>query len=266
MKGIILAGGNGTRLLPATTVMSKQLLPVYDRPMIFYPLNTLIAAGIKDILIIVSPEHSGNYLNLLGSLLEKKGIHVSFRVQRSPKGLAEAYILAEDFLDNEPSVMVLGDNIFEDDFTDAIQDFTGGARIFAKKVADPERFGIVEFDSDHKVVSLEEKPSAPKSPYAIPGIYIYDGRAAEFAKKLRPSERGELEIVDIHKEYLKTNELDVRILEGAWFDTGTHDALLDASIFVRDQKLTEKFSPLLQEAVAEHNEEIKRSVALKSSL
>jgi glucose-1-phosphate thymidylyltransferase len=265
MKGIILAGGTGTRLLPATAVASKQLLPVYDRPMIFYPLNTLIQAGITDILIIVSPDHSGNYLNLLGSLLEKKGVHITFRVQRSPKGLAEAYILAEDFLDNEASVMILGDNIFEDDFTDAIKSFKKGGRIFAKKVPDPERFGIVEFHNETQaVISLEEKPQTPKSEYAIPGIYIYDNRAVEYAKNLKPSARGELEIVDIHKQYLEQEELDVRILQGGWFDTGTHDALLDASLFARDKKLGEKFAPLLQQAIEEQNQEIKRYVALKS--
>jgi glucose-1-phosphate thymidylyltransferase len=264
MKGIILAGGTGTRLLPATAIASKQLLPVYDRPMIFYPLNTLVSAGIKDILIIVSPEHSGNYLNLLGALLEKYGVHVSFRVQRSPRGLADAYILAEDFLDGEPSVMILGDNIFEDDFTDAIQSFEKGGRVFAIKVPDPERFGVVEFHPEgQNVISIEEKPAAPKSNYAIPGIYIFDGRATEIAKSLKPSERGEIEIVDIQKAYLEKAELDVRVLDGAWFDTGTHDSLLDAALFARESNLREKFAPILQEAIEEHNKEVKRHVALK---
>jgi glucose-1-phosphate thymidylyltransferase len=265
MKGIILAGGNGTRLLPATAVASKQLLPVYDRPMIFYPLNTLIKAGIKDILMIVSPDHSGNYLNLLGSLLEKYGINISFRVQRSPRGLADAYLLAEDFLDNEPSVMILGDNIFEDDFSDAIKSFEKGGRVFAVKVPDPERFGVVEFDTESQhVISIEEKPASPKSEYAIPGIYIYDGRAVEIAKNLKPSaNRGELEIVDMHKAYLEQGELDVHILDGAWFDTGTHDSLLEASVFAKEKKMSEQFDPILQEAIEEHNKEIKRYVALK---
>lgn len=265
MKGIILAGGTGTRLLPATAIASKQLLPVYDRPMIFYPLNTLIKAGIKDILVIVSPDHSGNYLNLLGSLLEKHDVNITFRVQRSPRGLADAYLIAEDFLDNEPSVMILGDNIFEDDFTEAIRSFEKGGRVFALKVPDPERFGVVEFDQETKgVISIEEKPENPKSEYAIPGIYIYDGRASEIAKTLTPSSnRGELEIVDLHKAYLAMNELDVRILEGAWFDTGTHDSLLEASVFAKEKKLSEKFDPVLQEAIEEHNQEIKRYVALK---
>ena len=265
MKGIILAGGTGTRLLPATATTSKQLLPVYDRPMIFYPLNTLIKAGIKDILIIVSPEHSGKYLNLLGSLLEKEGVRISFRVQRSPRGLAEAYTLAEDFLDGEPSVMILGDNIFEDDFTEAIQSFEKGGRIFATKVKDPERFGVVEFYPEtQSVISIEEKPENPKSDYAIPGIYIYDSRASEIAKTLKPSQnRGELEIVDIHKAYLETGELDVHVLSGAWFDTGTHDSLLEASIFAKENKLKEQFDPILEESIEELKANIKRAVALK---
>lgn len=264
MKGIILAGGTGTRLLPATAIASKQLLPVYDRPMIFYPLNTLIKAGIKDILIIVSPEHSGNYLNLLGSLLEKHGVQVSFKVQRSPRGLADAYMIAEDFLDGEPSVMILGDNIFECDFTEAIQSFKEGGRIFALKVPDPERFGVVEFHPENQtVISIQEKPDKPKSDYAIPGIYIFDGRASEIAKTLRPSERGELEIVDMQKAYLEEGKLDVRVLQGAWFDTGTHDSLLEASIFARDHKLGEKFDTSLTEAIEELKREIKNHLALK---
>ncbi len=264
MKGIILAGGNGTRLLPLTAVASKQLLPVYDRPMIFYPLNTLIQAGITDILIIVSPAHSGNYLNLLGSLLNKHGIHISFIVQKQPNGLAEAYILAEDFLDGGPSAMILGDNIFEDDFTDGIRSFEAGGRVSAAKVPAPRRSGVVESSEDRRVISIEEKPQSPKSDYAIPGIYIYDGRAAEFAKSLVPSDdRGELEIVDMHKKYLAEDALDVRTLSGAWFDTGTHDALLEASVFAKEHRLSEKFHPVINEAIAEYNAHIKRLVAVK---
>lgn len=264
MKGIILAGGTGTRLLPATAVASKQLLPVYDRPMIFYPLNTLIKAGIKDILIIVSPDHAGNYLNLLGSILEKENVNITFRVQRSPRGLADAYILAEDFLDSEPSVMILGDNIFEDDFSEAIQTFEKGGRIFALPVSDPERFGVVEFEGGtQRVISIEEKPENPKSEYAIPGIYIYDGEASEIAKNLQPSSRGELEIVDMHKAYLAKGELDVRVLKGAWFDTGTHDSLLEASMFAKVHNLKAQFDPLLEQAIEAHSQEIKRSIALK---
>lgn len=264
MKGIILAGGTGTRLLPSTAITSKQLLPVYDRPMIFYPLNTLVTAGIKDILIIISPEYAGHFLNLLGSLFPPRDVRVSFVVQKVPRGLADAYRLAEDFLDGEASTMVLGDNIFEDDLTEAITTFEKGGRIFAKEVSDPERFGVVEFHSErYEVISIEEKPKAPKSRYAIPGAYIYDGRAPEIAKSLKPSDRGELEIVDMHKAYLERGELDVRILPGQWFDTGTHDALLDASVYVRDQGLATPFHPLIEAALQEFNAEFKRIVAIK---
>ena len=263
MKGIILAGGTGTRLLPLTAITSKQLLPVYDRPMIFYPLNTLIRAGIKDILIIVSPEHSGSYLNLLGSMFRKFGVNLSFVVQKSPRGLAEAYILAEDFLDGESSTLVLGDNIFEDDFTEAIQSFEKGGRIFAKEVGDSERFGVVEFDSENKVVSIEEKPATPKSRYAIPGVYIFDSRAVEVAKSLTPSARGELEITDLQKFYLEQHELDVRAITGAWFDTGTHESLYEASAFAREKNLGAQSDPMINEAIAEFNVEYKKIVSLK---
>lgn len=263
MKGIILAGGTGTRLLPLTAITSKQLLPVYDRPMIFYPLNTLIKAGIRDILIIVSPEHSGSYLNLLGSMLRKFGVNLSFVVQKSPRGLAEAYILAEDFLDGESSTLVLGDNIFEDDFTEAIQSFEKGGRIFAKEVADPERFGVVEFDSENQVVSIEEKPAVPKSHYAIPGVYIFDSRVVGVAKSLTPSSRGELEITDLQKFYLEQHELDVRVIMGAWFDMGTHESLFEASAFAREKKLGEQSHSMINEAIAEFNAEYKKIVSIK---
>ena len=263
MKGIILAGGTGTRLLPLTAITSKQLLPIYDRPMIFYPLNTLIKAGIKDILIIVSPEHSGSFLNLLGSMFRKFGVNLSFVVQKSPRGLAEAYILAEDFLDGQPSTLVLGDNIFEDDFTDAIQSFEKGGRIFAREVSDPERFGVVEFNSENQVVSIEEKPAAPKSRYAIPGVYIFDSRVVEVAKSLTPSLRGELEITDLQKFYLEQHELDVRTISGAWFDTGTHESLYEASTFAREKRLGEQMHPMINEAIQEFNIEYKKIVSLK---
>ncbi len=263
MKGIILAGGTGTRLLPLTAVTSKQLLPIYDRPMIFYPLNTLIKAGIKDILIIVSPEHSGSFLNLLGSLFRKFGVNLSFVVQKSPRGLAEAYILAEDFLDGEASTLVLGDNIFEDDFTEAIKTFEKGGRVFAKEVSDPKRFGVVEFGADNKVLSIEEKPETPKSSYAIPGVYIFDRRAVEVAKELNPSARGEVEITDVQKFYLDKGELDVRVISGAWFDTGTHESLFEASTFAREKKLGENMHPMINEAIQEFNTEFKKIVSLK---
>jgi glucose-1-phosphate thymidylyltransferase len=263
MKGIILAGGTGTRLLPLTAITSKQLLPVYDRPMIFYPLDTLIKAGIKDILIIVAPEHSGNFLNLLGSMFRKFGVNLSFVVQKSPRGLAEAYLLAEDFLDGESSTLILGDNIFEDDFTEAIQTFEEGGRIFAKEVTDPKRFGVVEFGEDNKVLSIEEKPEEPKSNYAIPGVYIFDSRAVEIAKALAPSNRGEIEITDVQRSYLEKQELDVRVIKGAWFDMGTHESLFEASAFAREKKLGEQSHPMINEAIQEFSAEYKKIVSLK---
>lgn len=263
MKGIILAGGTGTRLLPLTAITSKQLLPVYDRPMIFYPLNTLIKAGIKDILIIVSPEHSGNFLNLLGSMFRKFGVNLSFIVQKSPRGLAEAYILAEDFLDGESSTLVLGDNIFEDDFTEAIQTFERGGRIFAKEVPDPERFGVVEFDKENRVLSIEEKPEHPKSHFAIPGVYIFDSEVVSVAKSLTPSSRGELEITDLQRHYLNNHMLDVRLISGAWFDTGTHESLFEASAFAREKRLGTQAHPMINEAIQDFNIEFKKIVSLK---
>lgn len=262
MKGIILAGGTGTRLLPSTAVTSKQLLPVYDRPMIFYPLNTLITAGITDILIIVAPEYSGHFLNLLGSMFRSRGISLSFVVQKKPRGLADAYILAEDFLDGGSSTMVLGDNIFEDDFSEAIRSFEKGGRIFAKEVVDPERFGVVEFDADGKVISIEEKPRVSKSSFAIPGIYIFDGRASEIAKGLSPSERSEIEITGLHNAYLEQGELDVRVIHGQWFDTGTPDSLLDSALYVREKGMTKKFHPIVNDAIVEFTVEWKKLVSL----
>lgn len=264
MKGIILAGGTGTRLLPLTAVLTKQLLPVYDRPMIFYPLNTLVKAGIKDILIIVAPEYSGSFLNLLGSILRPFGINISFIVQKEPRGLPEAFILGEDFLDNGNVTLVLGDNIFEDDFTEAIGSFEKGGRIFAREVTDPERFGVVEFDaSTNRVISIEEKPAAPKSKFAIPGMYIFDGQAARISKSLKPSLRGELEIVDMHRAYLEQGMLDVRVLTGAFFDAGTPDALLEASNFVKEKDFRSRFHPDIEAAIAVFSSEFKKAVALR---
>lgn len=234
MKGIILSGGSGTRLSPLTKMTSKQLLPIYNRPMIYYPLNTLLKAGIKDILIIIAPEHAGNYLNLLGSGREF-GTRFTYEIQDEPRGLAEAFIIAESFLDNDNVTMILGDNIFADDFTDDIKSFESGGRIFAKKVDDPERFGVVEFDDDMKAISIEEKPKNPKSNFAIPGIYIFDNRVSKIAKEVEPSERGELEITEIHNAYLKTNELDVRTFDGDWVDAGTFDSLLKAQSIAKEK-------------------------------
>lgn len=263
MKGIILAGGSGTRLLPLTATTSKQLLPVYDRQMIFYPLNTLVKAGIRDILIIVAPEHSGQFVNLLGSIFASHGINLSFIVQKVPRGLSEAFVLGEDFLDRDSVTMILGDNIFEDDMTEAIASFESGGRIFAKKVPDPERFGIVEFDEGGKVVSIEEKPKHPKSHFAIPGIYIYDGRASEIAKSLEPSARGEIEITEMHNAYLRQGALDVRKIGGAWFDAGTFDSLLEASQFVREKGLTEQFDAKVNQSIQEFNVEMKQLAKLQ---
>lgn len=234
MKGIILSGGKGTRLLPLTKITSKQLLPVYNRQMIFYPLNTLIKAGIKDILIIVAPEYLDSYKKLLGSG-EEFGVNIDYIIQEEPRGLPEAFTLGEKFIGNDDVTLILGDNIFEDDFSEAISSFKSGARIFATEVSDPERFGVVEFDKDMKVISIEEKPTIPKSKYAVTGLYIYDSRVVKFAKELAPSKRNELEIVDLHNRYLALNELDVRIFSGIWEDAGTFDSLLRANILAQEK-------------------------------
>lgn len=208
--------------------------------MIYYPLNTLLKAGITDILIIVAPEHAGNYLNLLGSGKEF-GARFTYEIQDEPKGLAEAFIIGESFLDDDNVTMILGDNIFAQDFTEDIKSFTKGGRIFAKKVTDAQRFGVVEFDADQKVISIEEKPENPKSNYAIPGLYIFDNRCIQFAKDTQPSVRGEIEITEIQNMYLQKGELDVRIVHEEWIDAGTHDSLLDAGILVRE-KLQDKMT------------------------
>lgn len=239
MKGIILAGGSGTRMRPVTKVTSKQLLPVYDKPMIFYPLETLINAGIKDILIIIAPENAGDFLKLLGSGKEF-GCDFSYEIQDEPRGLADAFRVGDSFIGDEDVAMILGDNIFEDDFSDAIQSFKSGGRIFAKEVPDPERFGIVEFDEHNKVISIEEKPKNPKSNFCIPGLYIYDSSVVEKAKRVEPSERGEIEITSLHNMYLTEGTLDVRRVEGAWFDTGTFESWYAANAFMRDRALSKK--------------------------
>lgn len=235
MKGIILAGGKGTRLRPLTKITSKQLLPVYDKPMIFYPLETLLKAGIKEILIIVAPDYAGHFLHLLGSGKEF-GAKFTYEIQEEPRGLPDAFIVGETFIGDDSVTLILGDNIFEDDLTKMIQSFKNGGRVAALEVPDPERFGVVEFNSKGKVLSIEEKPKKPKSNFAIPGIYIYDSRVTQFAKKLKPSARGELEIVDLHKKYLKLGKLDVVKLNGRWFDTGTFDSLLEAANWVKDNR------------------------------
>lgn len=257
MKGIILAGGTATRLFPLTATTSKQLLPVYDRQMIFYPLNLLIKAGIKDILIIVAPEHSGQFLNLLGSIFDKFDVHLEFKVQKVPRGLADAFILGRDFIDEGAVTMILGDNIFEDDLSDSIKNFKGGGMVFAKKVSDPKRFGVVEFDKNNQAISIEEKPAEPKSNWAVVGAYTYDKHVVEIAKNLKPSERGEIEITDINAEYLKRKQLQVGKLKGAWLDAGTYDSLLEAGRIVKEKRLYKNFDPIISEAIIHFNEELK---------
>lgn len=238
MRGIILAGGSATRLRPCTKITSKQLLPVYNRPMIYYPLNTLIKAGIKEILIIVAPERAGDYLNLLGSGKEF-GVKFTYEIQDEPRGLAEAFIIGENFIDEDNVVMILGDNIFEDDFSQEISNFHGGGKVFAKKVPDPERFGVVQFDKNGRAIRIEEKPKKWISDYALTGLYIYDNRVVEIAKKVNPSARGELEITDIHNWYLKRGELEVAMVKGEWIDAGTFDSLLKAQLLAKE-KLQDK--------------------------
>lgn len=240
MKGIILAGGSGTRLYPVTKVTSKQLLPVYDKPMIYYPLSTLMLAGIKDILIISTPMDTPRFKELLGNG-SNFGINLSYAVQPSPDGLAQAFIIGEEFIGSDTCAMVLGDNIFYGSYfrknlADAVKNAENGyATIFGYYVKDPERFGIVEFDKDRKVISVEEKPQHPKSNYCITGLYFYDNRVVQMAKKVKPSARGELEITDLNRLYLEEDKLKVQLLGRgfAWLDTGTMDSLMEASSFVQ---------------------------------
>jgi glucose-1-phosphate thymidylyltransferase len=239
MKGIILAGGKATRLRPLTWVTSKQLLPVYDKPMIYYPIETLTRAGIKDILIIVSPEFAGHYLNLLGTGKDV-GARISYVVQPTPGGLPEAFIYGADFIDKDDVTLVLGDNILDYDFTEHIKNFKGGGEIYAKKVTDPERFGVIEFDKNGKVLSIEEKPQKPKSDYASVGVYTFDCSVVKYARNLKPSARGELEMVDLHNIYLKADKLKVNIIGGIWEDAGSFDSLLRVSNLMAEKAAAEK--------------------------
>lgn len=260
MKGIILAGGSGTRLYPLTIANSKQMLPVYDKPMIYYPLYTLISAGIRDILIISTPVDIGNFKRLLSDG-ENFGINLDYLVQPSPDGLAQAFLLGEEFIDGDACAMILGDNIFygrglEIILKQAVKDAVAGkSTVFGYKVPDPQRFGVVEFDEAGNVISIEEKPASPHSDYAVTGLYFYNSTVCEKAKQIKPSKRGELEITDLNQMYLQEGNLKVQLFDDQfrWWDTGTFDSLMDAARYVQDKTLYHKMSICSPEAIAFKN-------------